>query len=331
MALIVTNSGSYPRIGDAPEAQRHRRAYARAERGEISEAEWRAVEDEVTREVVLEQIAAGVEVPTDGQVRWYDPISHLARPLAHVTINGLLRYFDTNFYFRQPVVSGPLARREPILLRDLEVARAAAAPHAVKPVLTGPYSLAQGSVLEGGYRDRAALAHAYAEVLAQEIADLARAGASLIQVDEPFLLQHPEDVDLVRATFRVLAAARDQARLACYTYFGDALPLYQELQTFPVEVLGLDLTYSPKLSQHIAEAGSDKVLGLGLVDGRNTKLETAETVYPVLDRVLPRLGETVYLNPSCGLEFLPRARARAKLETLARLARGYAGRQRSGR
>jgi len=256
MRLILTNTGSYPRIGDAPDAQRHRRAYARRERGELSEAEWRAVEDEVTREVIAEQVGAGVELPTDGQVRWYDPISHLARPLANVTVNGLLRYFDTNFYFRQPVVRGAISRSAPVLLPEFEVGRAAAAP--------------------------------------RELA--------------------------------TLAAARGPARLACYTYFGDALPLYDDLQALPVDVLGLDFTYSPKLAVRIAEAGSAKVLGLGLVDGRNTKLESRETIFPVLDRVLPRLGDTAYLNPSCGLEFLPRERARAKLETMVRLAGEYAGR-----
>jgi 5-methyltetrahydropteroyltriglutamate--homocysteine methyltransferase len=143
------------------------------------------------------------------------------------------------------------------------------------------------------------------------------------------MLKHPEDAPLVRRTFEALAAARGPARLACYTYFGDALPLYDQFQALPVDVLGLDLTYSPGLPERIARAGSAKGLGLGLVDGRNTKLETAEQVYPVLDRVLPRLGDTVYLNPSCGLEFLPRDRARAKLETLGRLARAYAGARRS--
>ncbi|HEV8676525.1 MAG TPA: hypothetical protein VGX21_21015 [Methylomirabilota bacterium] len=323
MQLIAASTGSYPRIGDSPESQRHRRAYAQRERGEITEAEWQAVEDAVTREVVAEQIAAGVELPTDGQVRWYDPISHLARGLTNVTIDGLLRYFDTNFYIRQPVVAGALARRGPILRREFEVAAAAAAPRPVKPVLTGPYSLAQGSILEGGHKSRRALAEAYAEVLAQEVSDLAGAGAELIQVDEPYLLQHPEDIDVVRQTLATLAAARGRARLACYTYFGDALPLYDDLQSLPVDVLGFDLTYSPKLGRRIAESGSAKVLGLGVIDGRNTKLETAAAVYPVLDQVLPRLGETAYLGPSCGLEFLPRARARAKLETLGRLARGY--------
>jgi len=327
MRVILANTGSYPRIGEAPGAQQHRREYARRERGEIAEAQWQAVEDDVAREVIAEQVAAGVDVPTDGQVRWYDPISHLARPLANVTINGLLRYFDTNFYFRQPVVRGPIARRGPILTREFEVARAAAGARDVKPVLTGPYSLAQGSILEDGYRNRHALAHAYAEVLAQEIADLAHAGARLIQVDEPYVLQHPEDADVVRETFATLAAARGEARLACYTYFGDALPLYDELMALPVDVVGLDFTYSPKLAVRVAEAGASKVLGLGLIDGRNTKLETAETLYPTLDRVLPRLGDTVYLNPSCGLEFLPRDRARTKLETMARLAREYVGRR----
>lgn len=325
MRLILANTGSYPRIGDVAGAQRHRRAYAQRERGEISEAEWQGVEDEVTREVIAEQVAAGLELPTDGQVRWYDPLSHLARSLANVTIDGLLRYFDTNFYFRQPVVSGPIRRTRSILTREFQVAQTAAAPHPVKPVLTGPYSLAQGSILEGGYRDRGALALAYAEVVAAEVAELARAGAGLIQIDEPFVLQHPEDADLLRQTFAPLAAARGDARLACYTYFGDALPLYDDLQALPVDVLGLDFTYSSKLVQRIAETGTDKELGLGLIDGRNTKLETREALHAALDRLAPRLGGTAYLNPSCGLEFLPRDRARAKLETMVRLAREYPG------
>ena len=52
MELILSSAGSYPRIGESPEAQRHRRAYAQQERGEISGAEWRAVEDEVAQQVV---------------------------------------------------------------------------------------------------------------------------------------------------------------------------------------------------------------------------------------------------------------------------------------
>lgn len=325
MELILTTAGSYPRIGDAPELQHHRRAYAQRERSEISEEAFRAIEDEVTTEVIREQTGAGIELVTDGQVRWYDPYSHLARNFEGIEINGLLRLFDTNFYFRQPVVKGRLRRRAPILLREYQFARSVSS-RPVKPVLTGPYTLARGSILGGEYRTVHALARAYADLLAEEIRELAAAGATDIQLDEPAILQHPEDLNVLEEALRVLAAARGRARLALHTSFGDAAPLYRELQAFPVDVLGLDFTYSPKLPALIADAGSDKPLALGLIDARNTKLETPERIFPVLDTVLPALkGGHAYLAPSCGLEFLPRDRARQKLETLKRLRDAYVG------
>jgi 5-methyltetrahydropteroyltriglutamate--homocysteine methyltransferase len=326
MELILSSAGSYPRIGDTPDAQRHRRAYAQHERGEISDAEWRGVEDEVSEHVVREQAAIGLDVVTDGQVRWYDPISHVARHCEGVQINGLLRYFDTNFYFRQPVVSARIRRRESVLRREFEVARAAT-DRVVKPVLTGPYSLARGSILEGGYRNRRELAHAWAEVLAQEVSDLVHAGAAVIQVDEPHMLRHPEDADLVHEGLATLAAAaRGRAHLALYTFFGDALPLWDAIMAMPVDLVGLDLTYGPKLADRIAEAGAPRNLVLGMVDGRNTKLESRDALRRTLDRVLPALRGPVGLGPSCGLELLPRARARAKLENMVAIAREHAGR-----
>src|SRR3989304_10516746 len=104
MKLLTTSAGSYPRIGDAPERQTLRRTYAALERQEASEAELRAAEDDLTRAALAEQAEAGLDLLTDGQIRWYDLISHLAGKLAGIKINGLLRFFDTHTSFRQPVV-----------------------------------------------------------------------------------------------------------------------------------------------------------------------------------------------------------------------------------
>ena len=87
--------------------------------------------------------------------------------------------------------------------------------------------------------------------------------------------------------------------------------------------LHLDFTYSRTLPKAIKEQGSKKTLSLGLIDGRNTKLETAEAVFPVLDALLPRLGSQAYLSPSCGLEYLQRDRANAKLVTMRHLRDTY--------
>ncbi|MGH7262440.1 MAG: methylcobamide--CoM methyltransferase, partial [Candidatus Rokuibacteriota bacterium] len=207
MELILTTAGSYPRIGDAPQLQRHRQAYAQRERGEMNEEGFQNVEDETTAEVIREQIEAGIELVSDGQIRWYDPFSHFARGLEGVEINGLLRLFDTNFYFRQPVLTGRVRRKRPILVREYEFARSVSS-RPVKPVLPGPYTLARGSVLGGGYGSVHALAIAYADVLAEEVGDLARAGATLIQLDEPSILHHPEDLNVLQEALALLAAAR---------------------------------------------------------------------------------------------------------------------------
>ena len=98
--LHLASTGSYPRIGDGPELQILRRATASLDRGERNMADLLDAEHEMTRLAIADQLKAGLEVITDGQIRWYDPISHIASKLANVKIAGLQRYFDTNFYFR---------------------------------------------------------------------------------------------------------------------------------------------------------------------------------------------------------------------------------------
>jgi 5-methyltetrahydropteroyltriglutamate--homocysteine methyltransferase len=321
MNLIVTNAGSYPRIGDTPELQILRQTLARFDRQEATEADIRRAEDEMVRRAIAEQIEAGLDLVTDGQIRWYDPISHIAGRLKGTKINGLLRYFDTNFYFRQPILVDRLARERPILVEEYRYARSVSS-RPVKPVLTGPYTLAVFSLVERGeYRDLERRVEDYATALAEEVAELAAEGAELIQVDEPAIVLDDADWDLFAAGVRALARAKGTARLALYISFGDVSPFYERLQALPVDVLGLDFTYSPQLVERIAIEGSAKALGLGLIDGRNTKLEPEAEVAAALERMLPAIrSEVVYVNPSTGLELLPRDRAFRKLQHLVRIA-----------
>jgi 5-methyltetrahydropteroyltriglutamate--homocysteine methyltransferase len=320
MELILTNAGSYPRIGETSEQQTLRKAIAGWEKREKSEQELAAAEDSLTRMAIEEQIKAGLDLITDGQIRWYDPISHLAGKLAGVKINGLLRYFDTNFYFRQPVITDRLQRTRPMVVSEFEYARSVSSKP-VKPVLTGPYSLACFSIVEQvEYKNFERRIQDYAAALAGEVKALVAAGAEIIQVDEPAILKNPADFDLFAAGLRALAEAKGGARLALYTYFGDAAPLYERFQELPVEVLGFDFTYSAGLLDRIVREGSAKALGLGLIDGRNTKLEDERSVLKALEILLPAIkADDSYLNPSCGLEYLPRDRAFLKLQNMAKI------------
>lgn len=321
MEILTASAGSYPRIGDRPEEQRHRQAYAQWERGELSDEEFERVQQEVTREAIDEQVRAGLDVVTDGQVRWYDPISHFSRKLEGCEINGLLRFFDTNTYFRQPVITGRIKRIEPILEGEFIFAKGVS-PKPVKPVVTGPYTLAKLSINRRS-GDFAPLVNEFAEIIAQEIDALSKAGADLIQIDEPAILKSPKDFQMLEHAIEKIADEKSGARLLVHTYFGDAAPLYRKFVKMPVEVLGFDFTYSPKLPGTIGRLGCQKELGLGLIDGRNTRLESEREVLDVLKKILPNIGsKRVYLSPSCGLgEYLPREIAFKKLQNMVAIAK----------
>jgi 5-methyltetrahydropteroyltriglutamate--homocysteine methyltransferase len=326
MELILTNHSSYPRIGDNPEYQLLRRTIAQWEKGGKTEADRGAAEDRLTELALTEQIEAGLDLVTDGQIRWYDPISHLAGKLSGVRVNGLLRLFDTNFYFRQPVVRGPIGWSEPLLVSDFLFAKAQSF-RPVKAVLTGPYTLARLSIPENGQTGGLELLlEGYTAALAQEVGALADAGATIIQVDEPSLLKHPQDFVLFARSVAALAARKGQARLALSVYFGDVAPLYERLQSLPADILGFDFIYSPQLVELIAVQGSNKTLALGLVDGRNTRLEDLRVVVGQLEKITRKLEPNpVYLSPSCGLEYLPRDRAQLKLRHLTTIKNTFAG------
>lgn len=320
MGLLTASAGSYPRIGDRPEQQKYRQAYARWEKGEISDEEFARVQDEVTKEAIDEQVRAGLDLVTDGQVRWYDPISHIARGLSGCEIDGLLRFFDTNFYFRQPVVKADVRWTEPIVAGEFTFAKKVS-PAPVKPVITGPYTLARSSI-NRHYSNFDKLILDLARAVGREIEALAKAGAELIQVDEPAILKNPNDFELFRDAIEEISKYKSRARLALYTYFGDATAIYEKLQELPVDVLGLDFTYGNKLADIVASKGSSKGLGLGLIDGRNTRLEGEAEILPILKRLLPKIkNEPIYLNPSCGLEYLPQDVAFAKLKKLVAIAK----------
>jgi 5-methyltetrahydropteroyltriglutamate--homocysteine methyltransferase len=315
----TTVVGSYPRIGDTAEEQVLRRGIARLDKGEIDEAELRAIEREVVQTVLRDQNEAGIELVTDGQVSWYDSQSHLAGKLASVDINGLVRYFDTNTYYRQPVIRGSVSRKGPIVLDEWRFAQShSKAP--VKAVLTGPVTLAS-LALDKHYRAKKALALDIATALAEEVDALARGGATYVQIDEPILTRHPEDLSLVTEALDRIRARKGKSKVILFTYFGSAAKIYSNLIDVPADIIGLDLVQGADTWSALAKHGADKPLILGLIDARNTKEEDPAAVAKRVRELDGSVDlEASYLSPSNGLEFLPRDRARKKLRILRQAA-----------
>src|SRR3989449_1011654 len=316
----TTVVGNYPRIGDTFEEQSLRRAIARFDKGEINAPELADAERAVVKAALREQNEGGIDLVTDGQISWYDSQSHIARGFASVEINGLARYFDTNTYYRQPVVHGVIAWKEPILVDEWKFAQANSKA-AVKAVLTGPLTLAS-LALDKHYRKKKPLAVDLANALGEEVSGLVRAGAVHIQIDEPILTRHPEDLPLAVEGLERIRARKGAAALTLFTYFGEVSKIFEELVETPVDAIGLDLVQGAATWSAIAKYGSEKPLVLGLVDARNTKkedpAEVAKKVLGLKDRIDLKSS---FLSPSNGLEFLPRERAREKLRILSAAAK----------
>jgi len=309
--MLTTVVGNYPKIPNRPRPARLRAAVARFERGEIGQDELRRVEDEVTIEVIQEQVEAGIDIVTDGQIRWEDGQTYFARRMGGFTIDGLIRYFDTNTYYRQPVVTGAVQWRESITAEDYRFA-AAHSPQPVKALVTGPYTLAALSANEH-YDSFGELVLALAGELRQEVLALEKAGALIIQINEPAILKRKEDFPLFQqALERMMEGVTVEAHL--YTWFGDIEGLFPQVLELPFSAIGLDFVMGLANYEIIKRAPFTKKLGLGIVDARNTKLETVEQIVDGIRRVSEVVPlEHLYVNPSCGLEYLPREVAQAKL------------------
>jgi 5-methyltetrahydropteroyltriglutamate--homocysteine methyltransferase len=320
MGIQTTVIGSYPKPPDEGRPFAVRRTLHSLERGEASVEDLGRAQDDLVREVVAEQEAAGIDIVTDGHARWDDILSPFARNIAGLEIGGLLRWFDNNVYYRRPVCVGPLEWRGPSSVQAYSFARSVAS-HPVKAVIPGPLTFALMSEDEH-YRDLERFVLAAAEVLAQEAFELEAAGAAHIQIDEPSLLVAPEWLPAARRGLEVVTRELRSAEVTLATYFGDAKRVGEEMFELPAQVFGFDLIAGPRNRELIERTPAGKRVQAGVLDARNTRLEPTDEVARTVAGLAEVVGmDSLRISPSAGLEFLPREKARAKLERLADVAR----------
>ena len=317
--MITTVVGSYPKIGPDAKAPSLRAAISRHDRGEMTDQELAHVADEVTNEVIQEQIEAGLDLITDGQIRWDDGQTYMARGMEGFHVNGLTRYFDTNTYYRQPIAEKKVRWRSPATAVGYQYATAHSSKP-VKAVITGPYTMAALSQL-GCYSDLRDLAIDLAHALNQEALALQEAGAQLIQFDEPVIVKNKGDMRLLQEASESVTRGL-KVKTAVYTWFGDISGIEDLFFRLPFNVFGLDFIMGQANYQLLGALPQDKELAAGITNARNTRMETVDQLVESIRAISRQVSpDRLYVNPSAGLEYLPRPTARAKLARLVEAAK----------
>jgi 5-methyltetrahydropteroyltriglutamate--homocysteine methyltransferase len=327
-ALVTTVVGSYPqpdwlidreRLGDRlPPRVRARELWR------VPEPFLEAAQDDATRLAVQDMERAGVDVITDGEMRRESYSNRFATALDGVDLDEPGVALDrTGHENPVPRVVGPIRRREPVEVRDVQFLRSIT-DRRIKITVPGPFTMTH-QAQDDHYGDERSLALAYADAVNAELRDLKAAGADVVQIDEPYLQARPEPAReyAVEAVDRALDGIEGDTVL--HTCFGYAhivhdrlsgYPFLRELNECAASHLSLEAA-QPDLEPDVLRELPDKVIVLGVLDLGSDEAETPEVVAGRIRRALEVLPpERLVVAPDCGMKYLPRGLAFRKLEAM---------------
>ncbi|MDQ4124750.1 MAG: hypothetical protein M3134_04000 [Actinomycetota bacterium] len=262
---------------------------------------------------VAAQREAGFDYLSDGMLRWQDMFRPFVDAAEGLTSGALTRWFDTNSFFRAPVVTGALSIDGSAVSFD-EVG--GDAPRVVS--LPSPYAFSRAAQFDG---DRDALMLDLArDVLAPVASAAVSGGAAVVHLEDPWLAFYGIEDASWSALAKSIDALRSgvDATVVFHTFFGDAAPHMEGLQGLPVDAVGIDLIASDTAS--IDVRGGIGVL-LGCFDGRSSVVERADELVPVMSRLLDRLDPNLcFLSSSGDLQLVSEETARRKVAALGEVA-----------
>ena len=148
-------------------------------------------QDDATRLAIADQERAGLDIVTDGEMRRESYSNRFATALDGVDVDNPGTALDRSGHPNPvPRVVGPVARRHPVQVRDLEFLRAHTS-RTTKMTVPGPFTMSQ-QAQDDFYGSPRELGLAYADAVRGEILDLFAAGADIVQLDEPYMQARPE-------------------------------------------------------------------------------------------------------------------------------------------
>jgi 5-methyltetrahydropteroyltriglutamate--homocysteine methyltransferase len=284
------------------------------------------IHDVAIKAAIKDQERAGIDIVSDGELRRDNDIDYFLARIAgvHIAHRAKADYYD----YYQAEVTAPLPEDDKSglgLAADFEFTLALT-DRPIKFSFTGPFSLSR-RIIATAYDDPADLVRALARRLNAEARSLADAGATLLQIDEPFLAGYPEQAGLAVEAVNIVTdgVPVTWALHVCYgnryarpSWEGHYDFLFPAVLSAHVDQLVLEFARKGLEDLRLIKDYSwPASLGLGVIDVKSPAVETPELVAMRIRRGLEYVEPgRLMINPDCGLRHLTPEIARRKLRAM---------------
>jgi 5-methyltetrahydropteroyltriglutamate--homocysteine methyltransferase len=330
--ITTTVVGSYPQPDWLVDRERFRKnVVPRIRMPEV----WRVAaphleeaQDDAVRVAVVDMERAGIDVISDGEQRRESYFNRFANALGGVDLDrpgsAIARLGRPT---PVPRIVGPIERVGPVSVPEAAFLRSVT-DRKIKITVPGPFTLSSLAQDEH-YRDPETLAMAYAAAVNAELRELEPL-VDWLQLDEPYLQAHPDRGRAygLAAIDRALAGLRKPTCIhLCFGYaYSHALAgstksggyqLLTELERSAATQVSIEAA-QPRLDLSVLAGLPSKTIVLGVLDLGDAVPETPDTVARRLESALKHVpASRLVAAPDCGMKYLSRGLARAKLTALA--------------
>ena len=283
-------------------------------------------QDDATVLAIRDMERAGIDVVTDGEMRRESYSNCFATALDGIDDENPAEIVNRGGN-RTPVprVVGRIRRTRPVELRDMQFLRANT-DRLAKITLPGPFTMGQ-QVKDEFYKDPEAMCMDYAAAVNEEAHELVKAGADVIQLDEPWLRNNPEEAK--RYAVKVINRALEGITVPtvvhlCFGYAAvvtggkpTGYAFLPQLADSIAQQISIE-SAQPRLDLGVLKDLAPKKVMLGVIDLADPGIESPQAVAQRIRAGLKFLPPDKLLPaPDCGMKYLPRATAFGKLKALA--------------
>ena len=283
-------------------------------------------QDDATLLAIRDMERAGIDIITDGEMRRESYSNHFATALEGVDNETPATIVNNRGQKTAvPRVVGKIRRTKPVELRDMQFLRANTDRQS-KITLPGPFTMGQ-QVKDEFYKDAEAMCMDYAAAVNEEARELVKAGADVIQLDEPWLRNNPEEAK--RYAVKVINRALEGIAVPtvvhlCFGYAAVVTGLkptgysfLPQLSDTIAQQISIE-SAQPKIDLGVLKDLAPKKVMLGVIDLSDPEIETPQKIADRIRAGLKFVGPDKLLPaPDCGMKYLPRATAFGKLKSMA--------------